>query len=358
MSGKAINMKTLAFVLAMALLSVVGVTKYVSSPPSAPGQRTTKDQTSSPGGVFENSCKGPTELVRVIVKDEASEEAGASEFLTYSFKLTNLQKSHVVGFLVGIGEGKEMRRIDPNIPQTIESPPGWQGNLVFDDNEYMHIYWKPQERQAAIAPNAHLHGFRLVLRWPENVEQVYGAAALFNVLAAPFQVFFEHGQCIWGYVLRASYAYGECEGPVDSVKVTVEQVQESPPTYLYSVTNLHSSPIMNFSLGIGDAFEMSPVPENQARTVESPPGWDGRQLHVQDTPYSRIFWSALDRNSYIAPGASLGGFRVVMPEGRGSDLRRIAGLPARPLDMKSASLLFGFESAKCAWTRAQVKPDK
>lgn len=152
---------------------------------------------------------------------------------------------------------------------------------------------------------------------------------------------------------KSSMSVMKCEGPTTLVRVTVKQIAISPPTYVYTITNLYQSPIVDFILGRGDQREMLITPDNIPTAVESPQGWDGQYIFVEESEYMHIFWLAKDKQFVIAPNTSLSGFKLVMPKPmeRKVPLYGPSGEIDAPLDMKKAPFDVRFNDSTCVWGR-------
>lgn len=148
----------------------------------------------------------------------------------------------------------------------------------------------------------------------------------------------------------------ECEGPTGPVRVTVEQIAQTPPVYHYVIANSYKSQIRNFTLGIGgqrEQREMEVIPDNIPVSIGSPQGWEGQYIFPEETGHMHIFWLAKHDLYAIAPNASLGGFALVMPKPmeRKVPLYGPDGKLSVPTDMKKVSFRVRFNDGKCAWGR-------
>jgi hypothetical protein len=140
----------------------------------------------------------------------------------------------------------------------------------------------------------------------------------------------------------------ECDGPTELVKVTVEQIAISPPTYIYTLANFHQSPIRNFSIGISNKPEMIIFGDNIPQSVGSPKGWEGQYIFGHESAYMKIYWEAKHELYTIAQNDSLRGFMVLMPQPSDGP----SGKLQVPLDMKSAPYKVRFNDGTCVWGRA------
>ena len=148
-----------------------------------------------------------------------------------------------------------------------------------------------------------------------------------------------------------------CDGPTNFIQVTVKQAMEFIPTYVYLVKNHHKSPIMVFALGDRDHEEMQIIPDNIPKTITSPKGWKGRTVFKEESMYMHILWVRQDPTSVIAPGKSLGGFKVEMPQPseKSVPLFHADGTPVELLDMKKAPFRVYLEDGTCVWGRVQAE---
>ena len=149
----------------------------------------------------------------------------------------------------------------------------------------------------------------------------------------------------------------ECDGPTELVKVTVEQIAISPPTYIYTLAIFHQSPIRNFSIGISNKPEMLIFGDNIPQSVGSPKGWEGQYNFGHESAYMKIYWRAKHELYRIAQNDSLRGFMVLMPQPkeRKTPLYGPGGKVFVPLDMKSAPYKVRFKDGTCVWGRVVEK---
>jgi hypothetical protein len=108
------------------------------------------------------------------------------------------------------------------------------------------------------------------------------------------------------------------------VQVSVSrELAKDQVTYHYSVVNQSTQPLAalyigyDSSTGADELFNapMNYRPDNYSphNSFFSPLGWGGMVLDVLDTPYYNLFWHNSVEGSSIPPGASLSGFKVVLP---------------------------------------------
>lgn len=97
------------------------------------------------------------------------------------------------------------------------------------------------------------------------------------------------------------------------VRVLVRQIGTS--TYFYNVANLCTKPITKLKIGYnrykkGSEEELSMAP----LAIESPVGWEGNPIFLEESNYLHISWKTIDPEDLISPGAFLDGFIVHMPQ--------------------------------------------
>ncbi len=86
-------------------------------------------------------------------------------------------------------------------------------------------------------------------------------------------------------------------------------------TYFYKVVNSGDKSIVRVIIGRNYSIEDS---ENEIlvepTAMESPNGWEGYPVFLEESDYLHIRWRILDRAFVITPGSSLDGFIVHMPQ--------------------------------------------
>lgn len=147
-----------------------------------------------------------------------------------------------------------------------------------------------------------------------------------------------------------------CEGPTSKVQVTVKETAkqgaEGASTYLFTVKNLHKSPIAIIGLGEGDRDEMQSIPDNMPKAIVTPEGWEGGTAFKDESKFMQAYWKTQEPALMIASGQSLDGFKLEMPPPRkGPPLFHLDGTLSRPLEMKKAPFRIYFEDGTCAWGR-------
>lgn len=93
----------------------------------------------------------------------------------------------------------------------------------------------------------------------------------------------------------------------------VKQIGDS--AYSYKVINYSSNPIAKIKIGFnyhmeGNEEELTMIPTD----IESPMGWVGNSILLEESNYLHISWKNLDSPHLILPGQSLDGFIVYMPQ--------------------------------------------
>lgn len=107
------------------------------------------------------------------------------------------------------------------------------------------------------------------------------------------------------------------------VRITAQQVQISPPAYVFLVTNLADVPLVTISIGrwLGDP---NTIDEKQGNGIIAgdlnrptrmtvPPGWTSLIGGSGGTPYFGYGWRTTDVSKAIRPGESRCDFRVDLP---------------------------------------------
>jgi len=154
----------------------------------------------------ESDCEGPDGPVKVTVEQIAASTP------VYHYVIANSYESGIRSLTLGIGgqwEQREMRVIPDNIPVSVGSPQGWEGQYIFpEETGYMHIFWLAKHDLYAIAPNASLGGFALVMPKPmERKVPLYGPDGRLSeptdMKKVSFRVQFNDGRCAWGRVAPA-----------------------------------------------------------------------------------------------------------------------------------------------------------
>jgi hypothetical protein len=101
------------------------------------------------------------------------------------------------------------------------------------------------------------------------------------------------------------------------VRITAQQLTEAPPSYAFLVTNLAGAPITSIVIGRQDrTFTIMGVAPNVPARMESPPGWVGRHVNVEERPQLVYHWETADASKRIVPQQSATGFRITLPEPR------------------------------------------
>lgn len=100
------------------------------------------------------------------------------------------------------------------------------------------------------------------------------------------------------------------------VKVSVRQIGTS--VYFYKVLNISNNPIASLLMGYNCNLKNTDIEESELTieptVVESPTGWKGYPVFVEESEYLHIYWRVLDHAYSIPPGGSLDGFMVYMPQ--------------------------------------------
>jgi hypothetical protein len=101
------------------------------------------------------------------------------------------------------------------------------------------------------------------------------------------------------------------------VRITAQQIRESPPAFVFLVTNLADAPL-NF-IDIGGTVEYSvtrgllAADVNTPTRMIAPPGWVTMVTPGGGTNFFGYIWRTTDKAQAIQPGESRCGFRVELP---------------------------------------------
>lgn len=107
----------------------------------------------------------------------------------------------------------------------------------------------------------------------------------------------------------------ECGAPgPPPVRITAQQVSEVPPSYAFLVTNLAHVAITGIVIGRrGHVMPIVGIAQNVPLQMDSPLGWEGRHVHVEETRYLVYLWENRDPLKRIMPQQSAAGFRITLP---------------------------------------------
>ena len=100
------------------------------------------------------------------------------------------------------------------------------------------------------------------------------------------------------------------------VKIFVEQIKETPPTFSYTVTNSYNYSISMIKLGAvkSNHLKIPSSSDNIPTSIKVPKGWEGRYIFEHERPYLRILIKSSESDVEIKPNTSLGGFIIEMPK--------------------------------------------
>lgn len=109
--------------------------------------------------------------------------------------------------------------------------------------------------------------------------------------------------------MHPAFSFGQ-EKPV---RIVARQIGVS--SYFYDVINLSQKAIKSFRLGYNYHQESneSELPI-EPTAVESPTGWEGYPVFVEESEYLHIYWHKLTDDHFIQPGSAIGGFIVHLSE--------------------------------------------
>jgi len=117
---------------------------------------------------------------------------------------------------------------------------------------------------------------------------------------------------------RAGSAAADCGGAGQPlVRITAQQLSETPPSYSFLVTNLTTVALTGIVIGRQDrTLPIKGVAPNVPARMDSPPGWEGRHVHVEETPYLYYLWENKDTSKRIMAQQSAAGFRITLPDSK------------------------------------------
>ena len=155
----------------------------------------------------------PHALAAACVEDSAEVVVRVYRFSegppAYAFMVINNASAPILTFSIGWGTEPSLPINADNIPTSVGSPTGWEGNYFFSDNhpsEYMQYLWEAKDSERRIPPGASLSGFSVQLSYPISTEQ----RRLFDprgrpVIQAdlrdvPFEVLLTGGICHTGFM--------------------------------------------------------------------------------------------------------------------------------------------------------------
>ena len=118
----------------------------------------------------------PHALAAACVEDSAEVVVRVYRFSegppAYAFMVINNAGAPIRN--LGIGRSPFLLITGENIPTSVGSPTGWDGNYLFSDNhpsEYMQYFWEAKDSERRIPPGASLSGFSVQLPYPISTEQ-------------------------------------------------------------------------------------------------------------------------------------------------------------------------------------------
>ena len=124
----------------------------------------------------------------------------------YAFMVINNADTPILILSIG---GRPFLPINAdNIPTSVGSPTGWEGNYFFSDDhpsEYMQYFWEAKDSERRILPGASLSGFSAQLPYPTSTEQrrlfgPRGPVIQADLRDIPFQVRLTGGICHTGFM--------------------------------------------------------------------------------------------------------------------------------------------------------------
>ena len=111
-----------------------------------------------------------------------------------------------------------------------------------------------------------------------------------------------------------------CDPTTNKAQVLVEQDSQDPSLYEYTIVNNSQSSIYTFTLGVGENFKFDLSAEERfvPEMRFSPAGWKfGANIYTLESDDVYYVWLPVDvknSESFVAQGASLGGFKMKMPQ--------------------------------------------
>jgi len=150
-------------------------------------------------------CNGPTDAVRVTVKQESDSPP------KYSYVIKNLRETPIAIKAMALGDSdhEEMYSIEDSLPKKLTSPIAWESGVAYtDESVFMRIFWKTKDL-TVIAPGNSLGGFKVELSQPKvkkgEAYLLYGKPIkVVDMKNAPFNIFLGDGVCVWGRVVDNS----------------------------------------------------------------------------------------------------------------------------------------------------------
>jgi len=144
-----------------------------------------------------NSCIGPTELVKVKIREQSKNPS------IYSYEVTNLHKSPIYIFTLGDSDHFELRPIEDLSIR--ESPKEWEGHAgVKYESNYQNVSWATLNTQSSIKPHETLRGFSVEVspflkEWEGKFDNDGLPVVPLNMKQVPFLVYFNGDNvCLWG----------------------------------------------------------------------------------------------------------------------------------------------------------------
>jgi hypothetical protein len=126
----------------------------------------------------------------------------------------------------------------------------------------------------------------------------------------------------------------ECVPAGGTVRITAQQLTATPPSYAFLLSNLTDLPLSGIVIGRQDATTMTifGVAPNIPSRMDTPSGWIGRRVHVEETWYLYYLWEAREAIHRLQPQQSLTGFRITLPSIEGRDLGELGGEEVKQVD--------------------------
>jgi hypothetical protein len=146
-----------------------------------------------------------------------------------------------------------------------------------------------------------------------------------------------------------------CPGPTASVIVMALEDPVSGDAHMLILKNDARSSILMLVVGFGQKSELHSIDFAVPRQIVGPPGWDAQSAFGEDSIFMRWIWEAATKQTAIAPGELVSGFKVVLPpfpaELRGH--KYSDGAPLIPIKPSDLPFRVVFQNGECAWGRVR-----
>jgi len=192
------SIKKITLTIVVTLLVISGLLMIRPVESSGSGESSSSQKSSGPTLSGLNDCIGPTELVKVKIREQSKNPS------IYYYEVTNLYKSPIKYFILGDSDHPEMHGRPNSNPLVKESPKGWKGDFgyIYESN-YVRVSWMISDEQFLIKLGETLGGFLVeVPPFPKEWEGKFNNDGLpvvpLNMKQVPFKVHFDDFTCVWG----------------------------------------------------------------------------------------------------------------------------------------------------------------